>query len=184
MDKMFNDFIVKIKEYNPDEVEIVTRAYEFAKKCHEGQFRKSGEPYIIHPLMVASILADMHADRDTLCAGLLHDVIEDCCVTKDEIALLFNPKVAELVDGVTNFSKVDFQNPANRKIENKKKIILGIINDARIVIIKLADRLHNMRTLEYQPPEKQKEIAEETLQFYVRLARYIGAEKIRREIPI
>ena len=182
MEELFNSLISLIKSYNPDEVEIVTRAYEFAKECHKNQLRKSGEPYIIHPLEVTIILANMRADRDTLCAGLLHDVIEDCNVTKEQIAELFNPKIAELVDGVTNLTKADFQNKQERSYGNKRKIILGIVKDARIVIIKLADRLHNMKTLQYQNTSKQHEKSEETLQFYAPLARYIGAEKIRRKL--
>ncbi len=178
----FENFIELVKNYNPEEVEVVTRAYLFAKKCHEGQFRHSGEPYIIHPLAVATILADMHADRDTLCAGLLHDVVEDCNITREKIASLFNETIAELVDGVTNLTKVNFEDKTERNFATKRKIILGITKDARIIIIKLADRLHNMLTLQYKSEQKRIEKANETMQFYVPLARYIGAERLRRQL--
>lgn len=182
MEATFEQLIELIKSYNPDEVEIITKAYEFAKKCHEGQIRESGEPYIVHPLAVANILATMHADRDTVCAGFLHDVIEDCNVTKEEIAKMFNPTVAELVDGVTNLTQVDFKSKTERDYATKRKIILGINKDARIVIIKLADRLHNILTLQYKSPEKRIQKATETMQFYAPLARYIGAERMRRAL--
>lgn len=171
-----------VKSYNPDEVEFVKKAYYFAKEKHDGQFRQSGEPYINHPIMVTYILANMHADRDTLCAAMLHDVIEDCNVTKKQISLEFNESIAELVDGVTNLTQINFKDKSERDFATKRKIILGITKDARIIIIKLADRLHNMLTLQYKSQYKRIEKAEETLEFYVPLARYIGAEKLRREL--
>ena len=182
MDFSIEQLIKTIQEYNNEEVEFINKAYEFAKKYHAGQFRQSGEPYIIHPLAVATILANMHADRDTVCAGLLHDVIEDCDVSKEMIADEFNETIAELVDGVTNLTQVNFQNKAEREYATKRKILLGITKDARIIIIKLADRLHNMLTLQYKNIDKRIEKAGETLQFYVPLARYIGAEQLRRQL--
>lgn len=182
MEVTFEQFIDLIRKYNSEEVEIITKAYEFSKKCHEGQSRESGEPYIVHPLAVANILANMHADRDTVCAGLLHDVIEDCDVTKEQIAEMFNETVAELVDGVTNLTQVDFKSKTDRDYATKRKIILGITKDARIIIIKLADRLHNILTLQYKSPEKRTKKANETMQFYAPLARYIGAENLRRTL--
>ena len=182
MEVNFEKFIKLVESYNPSEVEFITKAYEFAKKSHDGQIRQSGEPYITHPLAVANILANMHADKDTVCAGLLHDVIEDCDVSKDELSERFNPTIAELVDGVTNLTKVDFKNKTERTYATKRKIILGITKDARIIIIKLADRLHNMSTLQYKSEYKRIAKATETMQFYVPLARYIGAEKLRREL--
>ena len=182
MEVTFKQFIELVKQYNPDEVEIVTKAYEFAEKCHLGQYRESGEEYITHPLAVANILANMHADRDTVCAGLLHDVIEDCGVTKEQIATMFNDNVAELVDGVTNLTQVDFKSKTERDYATKRKIILGITKDARIIIIKLADRLHNILTLQYKSEEKRIKKATETMQFYAPLARYIGAERLRRNL--
>ena len=182
MQVTFEQFIQLVKKYNSDEVGIIRKAYEFAEKHHEGQIRESGEPYIVHPLAVAWILANMHADRDTVCAGLLHDVIEDCNVSKKEIEQNFNEKIAELVDGVTNLTQVDFKSKTERDYATKRKIILGINKDARIVIIKLADRLHNILTLQYKSPEKRIMKANETMQFYAPLARYIGAESLRREL--
>lgn len=182
MNVSFSDLINLVKTYNPEEIEIISKAYQFAEEKHSGQFRQSGEPYIIHPLYVAYILASMHADRDTVCAGLLHDVIEDCKVTKKQIAKEFNESIADLVDGVTNLTKVSVKDKDEQKLATKRKIILGIAKDARIVIIKLADRLHNMKTLQYKSDAKRYEKANETMQFYVPLARYIGAEKIRREL--
>lgn len=182
MNVSFDEFIKIIKSYNPEEVGIITKAYEFAKRCHDGQFRQSGEPYIVHPLAVATILANMHADCNTVCAGLLHDVIEDCAVTMEEIATEFNETVASLVDGVTNLTQVNFETKTERDYATKRKIILGITKDARIIIIKLADRLHNILTLQYKKADKRIEKANETLQFYVPLARYIGAEKLRRQL--
>ena len=152
----FEDVISLVKKYNGEEVEIVTKAYEVAKKLHEGQKRESGEDYITHPVNVAYILALMHADRDTLCAGLLHDTLEDTPATKEQIEELFNADVANLVDGVSKIGKLNFSSKEDEEYANTRKIITGITNDARIIIIKLADRLHNMRTLEYKIPFKQK----------------------------
>ena len=185
MGEDFEKFIKLVSEYNPDGVETISKAYAFAKYYHEGQMRESGEPYIIHPLAVAMTLAEMQADSDTICAGLLHDVLEDCKekgATKELIEKEFNPKVAELVDGVTNLTKADFESKEEAAQANKDKIINGLAKDPRIIIIKLADRLHNINTLQYRTPEKQKKKAKETLEFYSRLARYIGAEKIRRTL--
>jgi len=182
MNILFIDLIKKIKDYNPDEVEIVTKAYEVAKELHKGQFRESGEEYIAHPLTVAYILAEMHADRDTVCAGLLHDVLEDTNFTKEEIANLFNPDVANLVDGVTKLSKMNFSSKESQNLANTRKIITGLTTDVRTIIIKLADRLHNMRTLQYKTVYKQRENAMETMDIFVPLAYYIGAYRIKSEL--
>lgn len=182
MNIVFEDLIRKIKDYNPDEVEMVTKAYNYAKDLHEGQFRESGEPYITHPLNVAFILADMKADRDTVCAGLLHDVVEDTSATIEDIEHLFNPEVAKLVDGVTKLAKMDFVSKESLKLANTRKLITGITSDVRIIIIKLADRLHNMRTLQYKPVEKQKTTATETMEIYVPFAYFIGAYRIKTEL--
>ena len=157
----FEDLISKLKEYNPEEVEIVTKAYEYAKDLHKGQFRQSGEEYIIHPLNVAYILACLHADRDTICAGLLHDTLEDTNISKEGIAHDFNPTIAALVDGVTKLAKINFDSKQEQNLANTRKIIMGITEDPRIIIIKLADRLHNMRTLSFKSREKQIENAHE-----------------------
>ena len=178
----FEDLRNLIISYNFEELEIITKAYEFAKKKHDGQFRQSGEPYIIHPVNVAYILAEMHADRDTVCAGLLHDVLEDCDCTKEEIAEEFNPTIANLVDGVTKLAKMNYSTKEELVLANTRKIIIGFRDDVRIIIIKLADRLHNMRTLQYKSPFKQKENSVETLDIFVPSAYYIGAYNIKNEL--
>ncbi len=180
----FEKFINLIKKYNDDEEDInqIKKAYDYAKDLHEGQFRQSGEPYIIHPLNVAYILAEMHADTDTICAGLLHDTLEDTNITKGEIIEEFNVNVASLVDGVTKISKMNFSSKQDQNLANTRKIITGITEDVRIIIIKLADRLHNMRTLEYKSEFKQKENSMETMEIFVPLAYYIGAYRIKSEL--
>ena len=171
-----------VKTYNDSEIDIIKKAYDFANELHKGQVRQSGEPYITHPLSVAYILSEMHADKDTICAALLHDTLEDCEVTKEEIAELFNKDVANLVDGVTKISKMNFSSKAEQNLANTRKIITGLTNDARIIIIKLADRLHNMRTLEHKSLFKQKENAIETMELFVPLAYYIGAYRLKSEL--
>jgi len=177
-----DDLLKIVKNYNPEEVEIIKRAYDYADKLHKGQYRQSGEPYIIHPLNVAYILAEMHADRDTVCAGLLHDTLEDTNATKEDIADLFNKNIANLVDGVTKLSKMNFSSKEEQNLANTRKIITSITSDVRIIIIKLADRLHNMRTLEYKNEFKQKENALETMEIFVPLAYYIGAYRVKSEL--
>ena len=173
-----------LKKYDESDKEMIKKAYEYANYLHEGQFRQSGEPYISHPLNVAYILAEMHADRDTICAALLHDTLEDRPdeVSKEEIAKLFNQDVAELVDGVTKISKMNFSSKAAQNSANTRKIITSLTQDVRIIIIKLADRLHNMRTLQYKTEFKQKENALETLEIFVPLAYLIGAYRIKSEL--
>lgn len=176
------DLVNKLKEYNPEEIEIVKKAYNYADNLHSGQIRQSGEPYITHPLNVAYILADMHADGDTICAGLLHDTLEDTNITKEDISHDFNKNVANLVDGVTKLAKLNFSSKQDQNYANTRKIITGITEDVRIIIIKLADRLHNMRTLEFKSEFKQKENALETMEIFVPLAYYIGAYRIKSEL--
>lgn len=176
-----NDLIQRIKEYNPDAIPLVKKAYEYADLLHQGQFRQSGEPYITHPLNVAYILAELHADQDTLCAGLLHDTLEDTKATKEDIAHDFNPEIADLVDGVTKISNMDYSKTELNNA-NTRKIIMSVMDDVRIIIIKLADRLHNMRTLEFKSEFKQKENSIETLNIFVPFAYYIGAYRIKSEL--
>jgi GTP pyrophosphokinase len=171
-----------VETYDIESVAIVKKAYDFASFLHDGQVRQSGEPYIIHPLNVAYILAEMHADCDTLCAGLLHDTLEDTHTTKEEISLQFNHDVANLVDGVTKLAKMNFSSKEEQNLANTRKIITSITEDVRIIIIKLADRLHNMRTLQFKSEFKQKENAIETLELYAPLAYYIGAYRIKSEL--
>lgn len=176
------DLLERVRMYNPEEVEIVKKAYDFANLLHDGQTRQSGEPYISHPLNVAYILSEMHADNDTLCAALLHDTLEDTKVTKEEIAMHFNATIANLVDGVTKISKMNFSSKQAQNCANTRKIITGIAEDVRIIIIKLADRLHNMRTLQFKSEFKQKENALETMEIFVPLAYHIGAYGIKSEL--
>jgi len=171
-----------VENYSMEDKEKIKRAYKLANELHKGQFRQSGEPYIIHPLNVSIILAELNADVDTICAGLLHDVIEDTPITKEEIACMFNQDVATLVDGVTKISKLNFSTKTDAIMANTRKIILGITEDVRIIIIKLADRLHNMRTLQFKSVLKQRENAIETLEIFVPLAYYIGAYRIKSEL--
>lgn len=174
--------LAKVKEYNENEIEKVKKAYEFAERLHKGQTRQSGEPYIVHPLNVAYILAEIHADADTLCAGLLHDTLEDTDTTKEEIANLFNPEVAKLVDGATKIRRMNFSSKSAQNYANTRKIITSLTEDVRIIIIKLADRLHNMRTLQFKSEFKQKENALETMEIFVPLAYQIGAYRIKQEL--
>lgn len=171
-----------INSYNSEEVDIITKAYKYAETLHDGQTRQSGEPYIVHPLNVALILAEMHADKDTICAGLLHDTLEDTNTTKEDIAKEFNKTIADLVDGVTKMNKMNFSSKQDQNLANTRKIITGITEDVRIIIIKLADRLHNMRTLQFKSEFKQKENALETMEIFVPLAYYIGAYRIKNEL--
>lgn len=176
------NLLTKIREYCAGGENVIRKAYEYAESLHSGQFRQSGEPYIIHPLNVSYILAEMHADVDTVCAGLLHDTLEDTDVNKEDIAHDFNQNVANLVDGVTKISKMNFSTKQDQNYANTRKIITGITEDVRIIIIKLADRLHNMRTLQYKVPFKQKENSLETMEIFVPLAYYIGAYRIKSEL--
>ena len=176
-----NDLLCVVKKYDSDIVYAVKKAYDMASVLHQNQYRKSGEPYIIHPLNVCYTLALMHADCDTLCAALLHDTLEDTNITKEEIAREFNDNVAELVDGVTKISNSSYVVDSDN-LATTRKIILGMAKDIRIIIIKLADRLHNMRTLEFKSPAKQEKISLETMHFYVPLARLIGAYEIKYEL--
>lgn len=177
-----NEFMEKLTEYSQLEREEISKAYQYASSLHEGQYRQSGEAYISHPLNVAYILADMHADKDTICAGLLHDTLEDTKITKEDIISDFNEDIANLVDGVTKLSKMNFSSKKEQNLANTRKIITGLTEDVRIIIIKLADRLHNMRTLQYKSEFKQKENALETMEIFVPLAYYIGAYRIKSEL--
>ena len=176
--------ISKSSKYINDEASLDTikKAYYYAKDKHQGQLRKSGEDYIVHPLATAIILTDVYADKATICAGLLHDVIEDCNTTKAEISEEFGEEIAELVYGVTKISKINFSTENEALVEYYKKIIVGMSEDVRVIIIKLADRLHNMRTLWALPEVKQKKIAKETLEILAPIAHHLGINKIKSEL--
>ncbi len=178
----YNDLEKKVLSYNPFDVRKLKKAYNYASNYHKDQLRASGEPYIIHPLNIAYILACMNADMDTVIAGMLHDVVEDTESTLDEIETIFNKTIRDLVDGVTKMTKFDFSSSKELSASNLRKIIVSLMKDPRIIIIKLVDRLHNMRTLEYKSLEKQQKKAVETLEIYVPLAYYIGASKIKDEL--
>lgn len=182
VNKYLIELLKNIETYTEEEVDEIKKAFVLANKLHKDQKRQSGEPYIIHPLSVAIILSEMKADKDTICAGLLHDTIEDTEIKKEELEELFNKDVANLVDGVTKISKLNFSSKQDRNYANTRKIITGITEDVRIIIIKLADRLHNMRTLKYKSEFKQKENALETFEIFIPLAYYIGAYRIKSEL--
>jgi GTP pyrophosphokinase len=165
-----------------DDLDLIRRAWAFCVQQHEGQNRASGEPYIIHPLEVCQILADLKMDSTAIAAGLLHDAVEDTDVTSPEIARRFNEQVAHIVEGVTKLDKIKFANREDHQAENIRKMLLAMVTDVRVVIIKLADRLHNMRTLEHLRPEKQQKIARETLDIYAPLAHRLGMGKLRGEL--
>ena len=165
-----------------DDLDLIRRAWAFCVQQHEGQTRASGEPYIIHPLEVCQILADLKMDSTAIASGLLHDAVEDTDVTSPEIAKRFNEQVAHIVEGVTKLDKIKFANREDHQAENIRKMLLAMVTDVRVVIIKLADRLHNMRTLEHLRPEKQQKIARETLDIYAPLAHRLGMGKLRGEL--
>lgn len=176
------DVIAKIEKYNPDEIENVKKAYELAEKAHAKQFRESGEPYIIHPLNVCMNLTTLNADGASLCAGLLHDVVEDTEYTLEYIEKEFGSDVAHLVDGVTKISNVHYNNKDEATNANIRRLINSLNDDVRIIIIKLCDRLHNMQTLNFKKPEKQKRSAEETLNIFVPLSYFIGAFRLKCQL--
>ena len=179
-----DDLVVRLKTYidSEDEINEIIKAYEFAAKMHNEQFRKSGEPYIIHPINVAIILTTIYADADTIKAALLHDVLEDTECTSEQMEELFGPEVTKLVQGVTKLSKIHFSTENEYLIDYYKKIIVGISEDVRVIIIKLADRLHNMRTLWALPEAKQKIKAKESLEILAPIAHHLGIHKIKSEL--
>ncbi|MCR5772243.1 MAG: bifunctional (p)ppGpp synthetase/guanosine-3',5'-bis(diphosphate) 3'-pyrophosphohydrolase [Butyrivibrio sp.] len=190
-ERLYEGLIARVQKYHPsDDITMIEKAYNIAREAHKDQLRKSGEPYIIHPLCVSIILADLELDKETIAAGLLHDVVEDTILTKDEIDEEFGSDVALLVDGVTKLQSL--QLPADYKdktaeqlemqAENLRKMFLAMAKDIRVILIKLADRLHNMRTLTHMPPEKQHRIAQETLDIYSPIAGRLGISKIKVEL--
>lgn len=167
---------------NPDSIAVIERAFELAFQKHKDQLRKSGEPYIIHPIEVAYILAKWQTGPRTIASGLLHDIIEDTEITKEEIAELFDDEIAEIVDGVTKLTKLKYRSKEKQQAENHRKMLLAMSKDIRVILVKLADRLHNIRTLKFLPPEKQCSIAHETMEIYVPIAHRLGMYRVKAEL--
>lgn len=183
MESSLQTILDNIKKYSPNaNTDGVIRAYEFAKKAHEGQFRKSGEAYVHHPIEVATIMTELEMDKPSVEAALLHDVVEDTDYTLDDIKTKFGEDVALIVDGVTKIGKIHYTSQEEQQIENLRKMFLAMAKDIRVILIKLADRLHNMRTLKSMPPEKQRRIARETMEVYAPLAHRLGMSKIKGEL--
>ncbi len=183
-DALFEELLRCIAKYHPsDDTSVIEKAYSIAKEMHKDQKRKSGEPYIIHPICVGIILADLEMDKETIVAGLLHDVVEDTAMTKEEVAAEFGEEVALLVDGVTKLTQLNYdQDKLEVQAESLRKMFLAMAKDIRVIIIKLADRLHNMRTLKFMKPEKQKEKARETMDIFAPIAQRLGISKIKIEL--
>ncbi|NND69357.1 MAG: HD domain-containing protein, partial [Halioglobus sp.] len=180
---LISEFSEKLSSYlEPDQIKGVNRAYYYAEQAHDGQFRRSGDPYITHPLAVANILAEMRMDPQSLKAALLHDVIEDTGVSKAALARQFEDTVAELVDGVSKLTHLEFETIAEAQAENFQKMALAMAEDIRVILIKLADRLHNMRTLDALDHEKRRRIARETLDLYAPIANRLGMNNVRVEL--
>ena len=188
-EQLYRDLIFRVRKYHPsDDISLIEKAYHVASMAHKDQVRKSGEPYIIHPLYVSIILADLEMDKETIAAGLLHDVVEDTIMTETEITEQFGGEVALLVDGVTKLQQLQFASNGDKpdrlemQAENLRKMFLAMAKDIRVILIKLADRLHNMRTLKYQKPESQQRIARETMEIYAPIAQRLGISRIKVEL--
>lgn len=180
---LFDKLITNVKRYHPsDNLVVIQKAYELAVSAHQNQFRKSGEPYIIHPLSVAIILSELELDKESIVGGLLHDVIEDTNYTYEDITELFGKEVADIVDGVTKLDRIQYTSREEVQAENYRKMFMAMAKDIRVVLIKIADRLHNMQTLEHMTEAKQKEKAQETLDIYVPIAHRLGISTIRYEM--
>ena len=183
-DELYRDLIDRVQKYHPsDDISLIEKAYNIASEAHKNQLRKSGEPYIVHPLCVAIILADLQLDKESIAAGLLHDVVEDTVMTDEDIEREFGHDVAMIVDGVTKLEKIKYNNDKlEYQADNLRRMFLAMAKDIRVIMVKLADRLHNMRTLSHQSPEKQKEIARETMDIYAPLAQRLGISKVKVEL--
>ena len=183
---LYQSLIKRIREYHPSaDISMIEKAYRIAKQAHEGQKRKSGEPYIIHPLWVGIILAELEMDKETIVAGILHDAVEDTIMTRDDIEREFGAEVALLVEGVTKLGQLSYSKDVDKmelQAENLRKMFLAMSKDIRVIIVKLADRLHNMRTAQFWPPHKQKEKARETMDIYAPIAQRLGISKIKKEL--
>lgn len=183
-DELYRDLIDRVLKYHPsDDISLIEKAYKIADEAHKDQLRKSGEPYIVHPLCVAIILADLQLDKESIAAGLLHDVVEDTVMTEEDMEREFGKDVALIVDGVTKLEKIKYNNDKlEYQADNLRRMFLAMAKDIRVIMVKLADRLHNMRTLSHQPEAKQKEIARETMDIYAPLAQRLGISKVKVEL--
>ena len=183
-EQLYQELISRVRKYHPsDDISLIEKAYNLASMAHKNQLRKSGEPYIIHPLSVAIILAELQLDKETIVSGILHDVVEDTVITDEELRDQFGNYVALIVDGVTKLEKIRYNgDKLEYQAENLRKMFLAMAKDIRVIMVKLADRLHNMRTLQYQPPERQVEIARETMDIYAPLAQRLGISKMKVEL--
>src|SRR6187397_418496 len=179
----FETLLEKVRIYTPEaDLELLRRAYVFSALEHKGQVRHSGEPYLVHPLEVADFLADMKLDVVAVSAGLLHDVVEDTLTTPERIQELFGPEIAHVVEGVTKIGAIPFSSSEERQAENFRKMLLAMVDDIRVILVKLADRLHNMRTLGHLPEERRIKIAQETLDIYAPIANRLGMSKVKNEL--
>src|SRR5881397_688250 len=179
----FENLLEKVRSYSSEsDVELLRRAYVFSALEHKGQVRHSGEPYLVHPLEVAHFLADMKLDVVAVAAGLLHDVVEDTLTTPERIAELFGPEIAHVVEGVTKIGAIPFSSSEERQAENVRKMLLAMVDDIRVILVKLADRLHNMRTLHHLPEDRRLKIAQETRDIYAPIANRLGMSKIKNEL--
>src|ERR1041385_1892659 len=179
----FETILEKLRKNHPDaDEELLRRAYLFSARQHRGQTRQSGEPYLVHPLEVANILTELKLDPTCVATGLLHDIVEDSDTSAEEVEQFFGPEIAHLVDGLTKISKLDHASTEERQALNMRKMLLAMVDDVRVVLVKLADRLHNMRTLEYLPGEKRRRIAQETLDVYAPIAHRLGMARVRGEL--
>lgn len=182
LDRRFQEILGSVKDLDDQSQDLLAKAYEFSLKAHEGQTRLSGDPFITHGLEVARILAGLNLDPTSVAAGILHDVVEDTGVEKAEVKKEFGSEIAELVDGLTELHKLSLRSPAERQVESARRMLVSMVSDVRVIFIKLADRLHNMRTLEYLPPERIDKVARETLEIYAPLAHRLGMGMIKSEL--
>ena len=181
--KFPKDFYSEAKNYlNKEEIRLIRKAYTFAHDAHMGQKRKDGSDYISHPTAVAKVLVELRMDAESICAGFMHDVLEDCDVQKTNLEKLFNKDIANIVDGVSKLGKIDLEDKAERNANNFQKMALAMANDVRVIVVKLSDRLHNMRTISHLPRYKQIYICKETLEIYGPLALRIGMQDVRAEL--
>src|SRR5580765_6261154 len=179
----FEDLIEKVRAANPEaDTELLRRAYVFSAYEHKGQVRRSGEPYLVHPLEVADVLADLRLDVVAIAAGLLHDIVEDTPTTIERVRELFGEQVAHVVEGVTKLAGLQFSSTEERQAESFRKMLLAMVDDVRVILVKLADRLHNMRTLHHLPEDRRLRIAQETRDIYAPIAHRLGMSKLKNEL--